>query len=50
MGPGQTYKLLHSKGTHNMKTQPPEWKKIFVYDATDKGLIYKYTNSSKIYK
>ena len=45
MGPGQTYKLLHSKGTHNnMKTQPPEWKKIFVYDATDKGLI------SKIYK
>ena len=29
---------------NNVKTQPTEWEKIFIYDVTDKGLI------SKIYK
>ena len=46
MGPNQTYKLLHSKGNHTMKRQPTDWEKIFANDATDKGLISKYTNSS----
>ena len=45
MGPNQTYKLLHSKGTINkMKKQPTEWEKLFANDVTNKGLI------SKIYK
>ena len=45
MGPNQTYKLLHSKGTINkMKKQPTEWEKIFANDVTNKGSI------SKIYK
>ena len=45
MGPNQTYKLLHNKGTINkMKRQRTEWEKIFANDMTDKGLI------SKIYK
>ena len=35
----------NSKETINkMKNQPPEWEKIFINEATDKGLI------SKIYK
>ena len=45
MGPNETLKFLHSKGTINkMKRQPSEWEKIFANEATDKGLI------SKIYK
>ena len=45
MGPYQTYNLLYSKGNHKkMKRQPMEWEKIFVNDATNKGVI------SKIYK
>ena len=36
--------FLHSKGNHKMKRQSTEWQKIFVNEATDKGLI------SKIYK
>ena len=30
---------------NKMKRQPTEWKKIFANNATDKGLISKYTNS-----
>ena len=43
MVPNQTYKLLDSKGNHKkkLKRQPMEWEKIFVNDATDKGLISK---------
>ena len=45
MGPNQTYKLSHRKGTINkMKRQPMDWEKIFAKDETYKGLI------SKIYK
>ena len=45
MGPNETSKLLHSKGTINKtKRQPSEWEKIFANEATDKGL------NSKIYK
>ena len=45
MGPNETSKLLHSKGTINkMKKQPSEWEKIFANESEDKGLI------SKIYK
>ena len=45
MGPNETSKLLHSKGTINkMKRQPSEWEKILANESTDKGLI------SKIYK
>ena len=29
-----------------MKRQPTEWEKRFANDATDKGLIFKHTNSS----
>ena len=29
-----------------MKRQPMDWEKIFVNDATNKGLFPKYTNSS----
>ena len=47
MGPKQAYKLLHSKVDHKkLKRQPREWEKIFVNEATDKGLISKYTNNS----
>ena len=43
----QTYKLLYSKGNREQnKRQPTEWDKIFANDATDKGLIFKYTNNS----
>ena len=45
MGPNETSKPLHSKGTINKtKRQPSEWEKIFANEATDKGVI------SKIYK
>ena len=45
MGPNETSKLLHSKGTINkMKRQPSEWEKLFANESMDKGLI------SKIYK
>ena len=45
MGPNETSKLLHRKGTINKtKRQPSEWEKIFANEATDKGL------NSKIYK
>ena len=38
-------KLLHSKEKINkMKSQPPEWEKIFAKHISDKGLI------SKMYK
>jgi len=47
MRSNHTYELLHSKGNHEQnKRQPTEWEKIFANDATDKGLISKYTNSS----
>ena len=38
MRPDQTYKLLHSKGTHkqNEKT-PTEWAEIFENDGTNRG-------------
>ena len=36
------YKFCIAKETINkMKRQPTEWEKIFVNDATDKGLISK---------
>ena len=36
------YMLLHSKKTINKtKRQPTDWEKMFVNDATDKGLIPK---------
>ena len=42
MGPNQTYKLLHSKGNRNkMKTQPIEWEKTFVNNATNKEQVSK---------
>jgi len=42
MGPNQTDKVLHSKGSHkNPKRQPMEWEKIVSNDAMDKGLIFK---------
>ena len=42
MGPNQTSKFLHSKGTLNeTKRQPTEWEKIFANESTDKGLISK---------
>ena len=45
MGPNQTDKLLHRKGTKKKtKRQFTEWEKIVSNDATDKGLI------SRIYK
>ena len=46
MGPNQTYKTLHSKGNDKTKQKDnlQNARKIFVNDATDKGLI------SKIYK
>ena len=31
---------------NKMKRQPIEWEKIFANDATNKGLISKYTDSS----
>ena len=34
------------KQTNEKKNQPPDWDKTFATDATDKGLILKYTNSS----
>ena len=42
MGPNQTYKLLHSKGSHkqNEKTTT-DWEKIFPNDVTNMGLISK---------
>ena len=30
---------------NSTKRQPTEWEKIFANDATNKGLISKYTNS-----
>ena len=40
MGPNQTDKLLHSKGTKkNTERQLTEWEKILSNDAVDKGLI-----------
>ena len=45
MGPHQTEKLLHGRGTHKKTKRPlTEWEKIVSNDATDKGLV------SKIYK
>ena len=42
MGPYQTYKILHREESINiMKRQPTDWQKLFVNDATDKGLISK---------
>ena len=42
MGPNRTYKLLHSKGNGDkMKTQPTEWEKIFVNNATNKEYVSK---------
>ena len=36
-----------AKATINkMKIQPSEWEKIFASEATNKGLISKYTGSS----
>ena len=31
---------------NKVKKQPSEWEKIFANEATDKGLISKYTSSS----
>ena len=45
MGPNEIKSFCTAKETINkMKRQPSEWEKIFVNEATDKGLI------SKIYK
>ena len=42
MGPYQTKKLLHSKGSHQQnKKATTEWEKIFASDICDKGLISK---------
>ena len=47
MGPNQTYKLLYRKRNHKPdKKTILNWEKIFMNDATNKGLIPKYTNSS----
>ena len=32
--------------SHKMEGQPSEWEKIFANEATDKGLIPKFTSSS----
>ena len=34
------------KSISKVKRQPSEWEKIIANEATDKGLISKYTNSS----
>ena len=44
MGPNQTDKLLHAKGTIKKGRQPMEWEKRVSNNSTNKGLI------SKIYK
>ena len=44
MGPNQTYEILHNKGNHKQNKKATYGLKIFVNDASDKGLI------SKIYK
>ena len=31
---------------NKMKRQPSEWEKIFANEATDKGLISKYTSNT----
>ena len=31
---------------NEMKRPPTDWKKMFTNDATDKGLISKYTNNT----
>ena len=43
MGPNQTYKLLHIKGTYKKKWKDNLWnvRKIFANDLTHKGLISK---------
>ena len=38
--------LEKTERTNEKKNQPPDWDKTFATDATDKGLILKYTNSS----
>ena len=38
---------MHGKGNHkDTENQPMEWEKIVANDATDKGLIPKYTNNA----
>ena len=34
-------KFFHSKGNHTQWRQPTEWEKIYVNEATAKGLIFK---------
>ena len=42
MGPNQTQKLLHSKGSQKQaKRQLKEWEKIFTNDVINKGLCSK---------
>ena len=45
MGPNET-KKLKKETINKMKGQPSEWEKIFANEATDKGLISKFTSSS----
>ena len=46
MGPNETSKLLHSKGNHKHDSKTTlRWEKIFANEATDKGLISKYTTA-----
>ena len=38
MGPNQTEKLLHSKGSHKQKEK--KWQEISAHDVTDIGLQF----------
>jgi len=39
--PNETYKLLHSKGNHKQNEKTTCRMRRNIYDATDKGLIFK---------
>ena len=49
MGPNQTKKLLQKKNHLKKEKTAHSWEKIFANEATDKGLISKYTNISRIF-
>ena len=51
MGLFQTKKFLHNKNKtiNKMKSQPPEWEKIFANHMSDKGLMSKtYTGPTQL--